>query len=131
MELTAYDKALLAGEHGEAAQLAMRLLVKTGKVRLKPSIGDNHIDLEANEKGIFEKNEKDLLKRKDDLQNDLAWHTKTLNFSNTPLHQVLRIVGAFYNAEIDLEQADLRRCSFSNTFKKQEFVPPPSVNKNP
>lgn len=100
----------------------MSVVVKTGKVRMQPKVGDAHLDLIANEKGVFEKNEKDLHKRKDEQQNDLAWHTQKLSFLNTPLHQVLRKVGELYKVEIELEDSTLRMCSFKNTFEKKSLA---------
>lgn len=95
--------------------------VASGKVQLSSKTTEGNIIMLANEKGILDKSAGTLTKEASPLLNELFWHTRQLTFDNTPLEQVLQQITAQYNTSIELEEATLKTCPVTATFKDKSI----------
>lgn len=53
--------------------------------------------------------------------NDIAWKTRDLVFSGTPLNEVIRVVNHVYRSNIVIPDPALRNCTITVSFKEQEL----------
>lgn len=84
--------------------------VRDGKVRFSPKNYDENVILIANEKGVFDKKAGSLKKSKADRLIEIAWHTRTFKFKDTPVLQALNEIGLVYQIELEIGENDLENC---------------------
>jgi transmembrane sensor len=79
----------------------VEVIVKTGKVELRSS-GDKHVILEKNEKGLYDATNMSLAETLNNDLNSFSWQTGILVFEDTPLDEVVRDLGRYFNKKITL-----------------------------
>ena len=79
----------------------------------------SEIVLKNGETGTYVRNNETLVKDFGVDRNDMAWKTLILDFRNTPLSEVTRILSNTYHIPITLDTA-LNRCAVTVRFEKQE-----------
>jgi len=96
------------------------IVVKSGKVSVKDA--ENEIILVAGEKGIFSKKENKLFKLKNNDVNYLSWKTKELEFNNSDLNEVVRVLKGTYNKNIIIDQSvDITNNKLTAKFNNRSF----------
>jgi len=96
------------------------VVVETGKVSVKDA--ENEIILVAGEKGIFSKKENKLYKLKNNDVNFLSWKTKIIEFNNTDLNEVVRVLNNTYNKKIIIDKSvDVSNNKLTAKFNNQPF----------
>lgn len=94
--------------------------VSTGSVKINS--GANSLILEPNQKVIVERSNKALEMKTTAQLNELAWHTQTIQFSNTPLLEVVQEMEKFYNVSLRLENKSLENCAYTDSFGADELA---------
>lgn len=92
--------------------------VSTGKVRLQPCKGKQHLLLVANETGIFDQSKNSLTKSTGAANNTAAWHTAKLVFENEPLEEVLQQLSTLHSVSLSIENQAIAKCPVTVTFEK-------------
>ncbi len=96
------------------------VVVKTGKVSVKNT--EKEIILLAGEKGIFSKKENKLYKLKNKDINYLSWKTKKIEFKNTDLNEVVRVLNNTYNKNIIIDKSvDISNNKITAKFNNAPF----------
>lgn len=93
--------------------------VATGIVRVNSN--GNSIQLVQGEKGILDKQSGKLFKVVNDDKNYLSWKTKTFQFDNLPLSDVINILNNAYQSSIELKNSDIVNCPVTVGFEKQSL----------
>lgn len=93
--------------------------VATGKVQVQQQGIQDRIVLTKGEMGVSDTQKQELSKTSNASQNEIAWHTKTLEFSNTSLPEIERQLEAFYGVAISLDNPSLKNCTFTSSFKAE------------
>jgi len=94
--------------------------VATGKVAFYLLENKSHqVVLNANDKGIFRPQSRQLIKTQNIDPNFLAWKTGKLVFENATLEQVVKSLSSFYNKEVELGQEGLSGCRINTVFDNQ------------
>lgn len=91
----------------------IEVFVKTGVVEFTT---DTHrTKINAGEKVIYTKSTQEILIDYNAKENEY-WRTKTLNFDQTPLMEVVRVIEENYNVKIEFENPELRDCLLTTSF---------------
>lgn len=93
--------------------------VATGIVRINSN--GNSIQLVEGEKGILDKQSGKLFKVVNNDKNYLSWKTKTFQFDNLPLTDVINILNNAYQSSIELKNSDIVNCPVTVEFEKQSL----------
>ena len=102
-------------------QSHIEVLVKEGKVKLQPKGKSKFLLLEANEKGIYQKEFHKLTKKSNESMNGLAWHTRKLTYEATPLGTIVMELNLYYGAQIFVDQSNMMQCPFTGSFDHQDL----------
>ncbi len=100
----------------------VQVYVTEGKVRLQPSGSDVYIDIVSGESAMYEHKTGKLQLVKTANMNDIAWHTKRLQFAKTPMTKVIRDIEAAYDVSIDYQNSGISECTFSSLYDKVEVT---------
>lgn len=95
---------------------ATEVMVQEGKVAVSTKTTEQEIILQANESVIYQESSEVLEKTEDWNPNDLAWYTRRLTFSETPVEEVIKVLADYYRIEIRMEDTSLSSCTFDSTF---------------
>lgn len=79
------------------------------------------VTLEAGDKGVYNKQTRQLTKLQAQEGVDLFWNNKTLLFQKTKLRDVVRMLEKNYNVEITIASKELETMRFSSTFQNQSI----------
>ncbi len=90
------------------------IAVSSGSVQV--SAGANAFVIQPNEKVIVDRANKALELKTTEKLNELAWHTKSIQFSNSPLSEVIRELEKFYHVSLSLENKALENCAYTDAF---------------
>lgn len=82
---------------------------------------DNQIILNPGNSGIYDENAKRLELFSNADPNALAWKTRDIVFSETPLGEVVKVISHVYQARIRLDDASLSSCPITVSFHDQEL----------
>ncbi len=96
------------------------IAVCTGSVKVNSGL--TSAILEPNEKAIVDHSSKEMGVEKTESLNELAWHTKSLRFSNTPLSSVIADLEGFYDVTIKVSNAGILNCPYTDSFGKDDNV---------
>ena len=96
-----------------------QIMVESGKVAVK--IGNDSVQLAANEQAIYNKSSRSLLKQPNKDPNYQAIKTKTLVFNNTNLETVIFVLNRQFNAQISLANESLLTCILSATYNQKSL----------
>lgn len=96
--------------------VATGLVAMSAKNRL-----ENQIILNPGNSGIYDKtaHRLELVSKAD--PNAIAWKTREIVFSETPLDEVIKVISHVYQAEIQLADASLAPCPITVSFRDQEL----------
>lgn len=92
----------------------IQVIVESGKVAVRS--GGNERILVANEKVIFQKNNKQLTKEENQDPNFSSLKTKTLVFENTKMEDVAFALNRQFNVNVTFENEALKDCELDSTF---------------
>lgn len=101
----------------EAEQLDV--FVKTGKVRL--SCKGQQLELTKGEKGSFDAVANSLKETKNADTKAMFWHSQQISFDDVPLQKVVADLANLYEVELQIENAAMENCPFSNNFSQQSI----------
>jgi ferric-dicitrate binding protein FerR (iron transport regulator) len=100
----------------------VRVTVITGKVALVSNREPiQRVVLTKGFTGLFDPATQEVKREVTKDLNAIAWKTKVLTFSKTPLHQVIADIARYYHREVRLENASLASCRFTGRFDNQSF----------
>ncbi len=91
--------------------------VNQGKVKLFSKDNSDGVILTAHEKGLNYKGT--ISKSENTDKNVLAWKTRKLIFSNTPLKQVLEDLKQFYNVEFEVIESEVLSATLTVEFENE------------
>jgi ferric-dicitrate binding protein FerR (iron transport regulator) len=91
----------------------------TGKVQVNSGVSQQI--LLPNEKAIVDHSSGVFGTDYSETANEMAWHTKTLDFNNAPLKSVIQDLEAFYKVKITVENQELYNCLFASTFENEDL----------
>ncbi len=94
-------------------EVATSINVKTGKVRFTVLETDDVAILEQNDAAIFNEKSKTLNTLEDRSQNSFAWHTKTLNFEQSKVADLINRLEQLYNIQITIANPVIANCHYS------------------
>ncbi len=101
----------------------VEVFVKTGVVMLfsidKKTNDTISIILNVDEKGIYNKETKQIKKIEDIDVNELYWHNKTLIFEETELLKVIELLQNCFNVKIKVKNSNVNYCKLNATFKNE------------
>jgi ferric-dicitrate binding protein FerR (iron transport regulator) len=107
----------------------IQVTVASGKVRVETSTTDGNnkrfLDtkiLTPGEQAVFEKETANLTKREVSLERNLAWKSNIIYFDDTPLSEVVKILGNWFDLEIKLENEELGSCLISGKYKSDKLT---------
>lgn len=92
------------------------VLVKTGKVSFGKKGDAKPMELEPNERGVFDKKQKRFYERTSRDFNEISWQSQILDFDNVPLKKILEDIEKHFDIELILDNSSLAKCRFTNTF---------------
>ncbi len=100
-------------------QSQIQVIVTSGKVEVRS--GNAKTILVANEKAIFQKDSKELIKETNEDKNFLSFKSQTLLFENARLEEVVFALNRQFNANIVIENQELKDCELDSTFKNKSL----------
>lgn len=100
----------------------VEVTVSTGLVTMSAKHRmENQIILNPGNSGIYDKSEKRLELISSADPNAIAWKTREIMFSETPLGEVVKVIGHVYQTNIQLADASLASCPITVSFNDQEL----------
>lgn len=96
------------------------VVLQEGKVKIDGYKGTFNVDLDPNEKFIFNKQSQSGTIQPVDADQVTAWKDGLLVFRNEPLSEVFRRVGRWYNVDIVIADADLATYKYRATFQEEQ-----------
>lgn len=115
VEIKVLGTAFYVDAHSESDKI--EVIVKRGTVAVTAA-GNQQVTLQAGEMASFNKREEKLAKFQDRDKNVLSWKTKVMIFQDTPLAEVIQIIGKTYGVKVRLTNPDLAACRLTATFEK-------------
>lgn len=95
------------------------VFVVTGKVQVNSGVSQQI--LLPNDKIIVDHSSGVFGTDYSESSNELAWHTKKLDFNNAPLKSVIQDLESFYKVQISVENQELYKCFFASTFENEDL----------
>ncbi|MBK9337000.1 MAG: FecR domain-containing protein [Lewinellaceae bacterium] len=92
------------------------ILVREGKVRYSPEGEGDEAVLAAGDKAVCRRDNPQIFLSKVPTFNELAWQTGQLEFTDTPLRQVLADLETYFDVEIDLRNSAILECRHTDLF---------------
>ena len=92
------------------------VLVKEGKVRFQPINSEKALILTKSEKGLFNKEQKELRKLTARTMNDLSWQSGVMEFRNTPLEVALKDLEERFKVKIQVINRPMKACPLTGRF---------------
>ncbi len=93
--------------------------VERGKVSF--AVGTEKILLVAGEKGIYNRNTKELYQKNASQLNAQAWRRHSLKFVNTPLSEILEELERYHKVQFEVENVDVTNCRYTGNFGKTDL----------
>lgn len=94
------------------------IAVSTGSVKVNSGL--TSAILEPNQKAIVDRASKALGVENTESLNELAWHTRTIRFSNTPLSTVFTDLEHYYHVSIKVTNASILNCPYTDNFGEND-----------
>lgn len=110
----------------KTAQNYSEVIVETGLVSIAKKPQQNKaeksvkINLAPGEMGVVRSSGGGVAKTKNKDQNYLAWKTRRMVFSKTPMKDVAATLSSVYKVEVKLENKEIGDCRLTATFDKKE-----------
>lgn len=96
---------------------SVTVIVKTGKVAVYKQESLDTMYLIAGERGELFELQPQSVKKMNTEKNYISWKTKTFEFENVKLQQVVNKINASYYSQIQIEDAALQECKITVSFK--------------
>ncbi|HFB99422.1 MAG TPA: DUF4974 domain-containing protein [Phaeodactylibacter sp.] len=109
------------GVRDYAHETTTEVAVREGKVRVEKNNSTQKVILVANEKAIYNDQNKQLKKVADKNLNSLAWQRKNLKFEDTSLKNVFATIARQYDVKI-LMNKNIEKCTVSGFYKTETKV---------
>ena len=93
--------------------------VASGRVKLAQRHTGQEVVLNKEEKGVSDPNKGRLQKLGQQSVNEIAWHTKRLNFIDVPLAKVQTALETHYDMSLEVNIKELKDCPVTITFDHQ------------
>ena len=93
--------------------------VATGKVQVEQIDHSNIITLKKGEKGISNNQQGSLKNMGERSENEIAWYTKKLKFTDVPFSKILEEVEDYYDVKLEIKNNELKNCPLTITFDNQ------------
>lgn len=97
------------------------VLVRTGKVNMRPKNKKEGIDLTKNQKGIFDKKAKELNRISESKANDDSWNSGRLVFDNQTFLEISKGLEKHYEQTISIENEAMKTCKHTISFTNKSF----------
>jgi len=98
--------------------------VKTGKVKV--AYNTQTIFVEAGEQVSFNSSIKKIEPSSQNISNSDAWKTGELNFKDTPLPEIIKVLNKEYHTSFEIGSEELFNCKLNASFKRSDI---PSINE--
>jgi transmembrane sensor len=98
-------------------ELTVEIEVVEGKVKFLEIARERSIPLKAQQRGICKPSEGKLYKKEVNAYNARSWHTDELIFQEATFGEALTELERYFNAELQLKNAELRKCPYNGAFK--------------
>lgn len=101
----------------------VEVTVRTGQVRLEEqtAAAPDAILLEAGESGVYDRKNEKLEEVDRQISNADSWKTRTLDFNEQNMAQVIPALERYFGLEVEVENEDLYRCPFYGTYPDPDF----------
>ena len=110
---TDYAKVMVLGTEFDVSEdddaQSVEVFVTEGKVRLQPTGSKIFIDVEAGESALYDHKTGRLERSENADMNQVAWHTKRLQFAKTSIPKVIQDIEAAYDVSIDYAKTGILR----------------------
>ena len=100
------------------SEASSEIAVCTGSVKVHSGVTSSI--LEPNEKVIVDHSSRVMGVEKTESLNELAWHTKSIKFNNTPLSAVFSDLEDFYHVTIKVANANILNCPYTDSFGEND-----------
>ncbi|MBP9925421.1 MAG: FecR domain-containing protein [Cyclobacteriaceae bacterium] len=99
----------------------LEVVVKTGIVKLSAPERTKNIILKAGERGVYEKETKNLIQIANTDLNFLAWKTRKIIFEESNLRSVVETINRIYGSDIRIAAQVSESCVVTVTFEQQSL----------
>lgn len=99
----------------------LEVVVKTGTVKLSAPEKNRNIILKAGERGVYEKDTKNLTQVTNTDLNFLAWKTRKIIFEESDLRSVVESINRIYGSDIRIAAQVSESCVVTVTFEQQSL----------
>ncbi|MBL7874187.1 MAG: FecR domain-containing protein [Cyclobacteriaceae bacterium] len=99
----------------------LEVVVKTGKVKVSVSGQNQELILHAGDRGVYEKETKNLSGIPNTNVNFLAWKTREIIFEEADLQTVIELINDLYGSDIRIGTPVSAACVVTVTFKQQSL----------
>lgn len=103
----------------ETFENTMEVALISGSVMI--NYNKHVINLEPGEKAVVHKQTGEITSQKFNDPNLLAWKTHTLEFNNTPIHEIIDVLEKVYHKEIMVLNPEINNCRITATFEGQSL----------
>lgn len=118
-EITVLGTSFYVKAHEES--IISTVEVVTGKVEVKTKKTKDKLILQAGERAAYNRETREFKKTQKEGTNEFAWHSKNLQFVETPISKVLKDIETCYNVNVSAENKELNKCLFTSNFEKAEL----------
>lgn len=110
---------------------SIRITVETGKVSVEnmhdsipqkdPSsnVSSNHVLLSPSEQAVYDPHSNKITTATVNLEQFLAWRHSTLQFQNTSMEEVARVLERWYDVSIQFRHDHIKACKVNGQYEKQ------------
>ncbi len=99
----------------------LEVVVETGTVKFSVSEANKNVLLKAGDRGVFEKQSKELVSTTNTDINFLSWKTRKIVFMESDLRSVVDALNKIYNANITIAAQVPETCVVTVTFDQQSL----------
>lgn len=100
--------------------LQVEVIVNSGKVAMITP-DNRELELSAGQKGIYKKDDHELLEESIDNPNFLSWKTRFIVFENTSLKEVFKVLGHTYGVSFRIAGKELENSMLTSTFREKSL----------
>jgi len=97
----------------------MEVVLMEGSVQL--DFNGKQMLLEPGDKAVVLKQHGEIVKQENNDPNLLAWKTRNLRFSDTPLYEIIDVLKKVYNKDIVVLNPEINNCRITATFEDQSL----------
>ena len=95
-----------------------------GKIKLNTDKNESEWILTPDQQAVLEKSSDDIIVRKVDVQQYIAWKNGIYSFTNQSLGDIMKTLSRWYDFEYEFANEDLKEISFEGGLNKYEDITP-------